>query len=71
MKLMDSKQKIQAINSSGSGLDRILRPTFEERHKRLTIYLEHDMYKCLQEQREHGSTQTKMINEALRRYFDN
>lgn len=73
-KLVDSKQKIEAINSSGSSsldLGRVLRPTFEERHKRLTIYLEHDVYKCLLERRSYGSSQTKMINEALRRYFEN
>ena len=72
-KLWDSKQKLERINSQAVQVDqrRVPRGKFEERHRRITIYLEWDLYDKLQERRIEGISQTRVINDALRRFWKN
>ena len=69
-KLWESKQKLDRINSQSTPVDqrKVPRGKFEESHRRITIYLEWDMYDKLQEMRLNGMSQTQVINNALR-YF--
>ena len=69
-KLWESKQKLERINSQSTSVDqrKVPRGKFEESHRRITIYLEWDMYDKLQEMRLNGMSQTQVINNALR-YF--
>ena len=69
-KLWESKQKLERINSQSTPVDqrKVPRGKFEESHRRITIYLEWDMYDKLQEMRLNGMSQTQVINNALR-YF--
>ena len=69
-KLWESKQKLERINSQSTPVDQRKAPRgkFEESHRRITIYLEWDMYDKLQEMRLNGMSQTQVINNALR-YF--
>ena len=69
-KLWESKQKLERINSQSTPVDQrtVPRGKFEESHRRITIYLEWDMYDKLQEMRLNGMSQTQVINNALR-YF--
>ena len=69
-KLWESKQKLDRINSQSTPVDQRKAPRgkFEESHRRITIYLEWDMYDKLQEMRLNGMSQTQVINNALR-YF--
>jgi|GEM_PF-5376297 len=45
--------------------------SFADRHKRVTLYLEHDVYTQLMYRREQGriKNQTHLINTVLREYF--
>ena len=45
--------------------------SFDERHKRITLYLELDLFKELMYRREQAQikNQTAFINEVLREYF--
>ena len=72
-KLWDSKQKLERINSQSVQVDqrRVPRGKFEERHRRITIYLEWDLYDKLQERRIEGISQTRVINDALRCFWKN
>ena len=72
-KLWDSKQKLERINSQATQVDqrRVPRGKFEERHRRITIYLEWDLYDKLQERRIEGISQTRVINDALRCFWKN
>ncbi|MEA4835254.1 MAG: hypothetical protein VB133_08975 [Anaeromusa sp.] len=72
-KLWDSKQKLERINSQAVQVDqrRVPRGKFEERHRRITIYLEWDLYDKLQERRIEGISQTRVINDALRCFWKN
>ena len=72
-KLWDSKQKLERINSQAVQVDqlRVPRGKFEERHRRITIYLEWGLYDKLQELRIEGISQTRVINDALRCFWKN
>ena len=72
-KLWESKQKLERINSQSVQVDqrKIPRGKFEESHRRITIYLEWDLYDKLQEMRLKGMSQTQVINNALRRFWKN
>ena len=72
-KLWDSKQKLERINSQAAQVDqrRVPRGKFEESHRRITIYLEWDLYDKLQERRIEGISQTRVINDALRCFWKN
>ena len=72
-KLWESKQKLERINSQSLQVDqrKIPRGKFEESHRRITIYLEWDLYDKLQEMRLKGMSQTQVINNALRRFWKN
>jgi len=67
-KLWESKQKLERINSQSVPVNSRKVPLgkFEESHRRITIYLEWDMYDKLQEMRLNGMSQTQVINNALR-----
>ena len=70
-KLWESKQKLERINSQSLQVDqrKIPRGKFEESHRRITIYLEWDLYDKLQEMRLKGMSQTQVINNALRCFW--
>lgn len=70
-KLWESKKKLEQINAPKSqGVQRNLpRSKFEESHRRITIYLEWDLYDKLQEMRVTGVSQTQVINNALRCFW--
>ena len=70
-KLWESKQKLERINSQSVQVDqrKIPRGKFEESHRRITIYLEWDLYDKLQEMRLKGMSQTQVINNALRCFW--
>ena len=70
-KLWESKQKLERINSQAVQVDqrKIPRGKFEESHRRITIYLEWDLYDKLQEMRLKGMSQTQVINNALRCFW--
>ena len=72
-KLWESKQKLERINSQEVQVDqrKIPRGKFEESHRRITIYLEWDLYDKLQEMRLKGMSQTQVINNALRCFWKN
>lgn len=72
-KLWESKQKLERINSQSLQVDqrKIPRGKFEESHRRITIYLEWDLYDKLQEMRLKGMSQTQVINNALRCFWKN
>ena len=72
-KLWESKQKLERINSQLVQVDqrKIPRGKFEESHRRITIYLEWDLYDKLQEMRLKGMSQTQVINDALRCFWKN
>ncbi|SDE94215.1 hypothetical protein SPACI_050780 [Sporomusa acidovorans DSM 3132] len=71
-KLWESKQKLDQINQftvipAESTLSSV---KFEDRHKRITIYLERDVYVQLQIMRSRGYSQTRVINNALRLFWE-
>lgn len=71
-KLWESKQKLDQINQftvipAESTLASV---KFEDRHKRITIYLERDVYEQLQIMRSRGYSQTRVINKALRLFWE-
>ena len=72
-KLWESKQNLERINSQSVQVDqrKIPRGKFEESHRRITIYLEWDLYDKLQEMRLKGMSQTQVINNALRCFWKN
>ena len=77
-KLWDSKQKLKRINacdsekpSSPQTYQRSSGPSFEERHKRVTTYIENDLYREIESLREQGriSNLKTLYNDALRDYL--
>ena len=70
-KLWESKQRLERINSQSVQVDqrKMPRGKFEESHRRITIYLEWDLYDKLQEMRLKGMSQTQVINNALRCFW--
>lgn len=71
-KLWEIKQRIEQINqgkpSDGSGES--CRPApFEQRHRRITLYLENQVHAELQVLRRQGVSQSVVVNLALREFF--
>ncbi|NCB76922.1 MAG: hypothetical protein EOM42_07500 [Negativicutes bacterium] len=65
-----SKQRLEQINQySGSRTRAVGAEKFDESHRRLTIYVEWPLYERLQEERLQGHSQTRTINEALKRFW--
>ncbi len=65
-KLWQSKLKMDRINQlNGAETEDLPKGRFEDRHKRITIYLERDIYENLQIMRSRGFSQTRLINKAL------
>lgn len=71
-KLWESKQKLNKINQPQllPNNEAPARGRFEDRHKRITIYLEREIYEQLQVMRSRGYSQTKVINNALKLCWD-
>lgn len=67
-KLWESKQKLDQINHPHirATEETALGGRFEDRHKRITIYLEREVYDQLQSLRGRGYSQTRVVNAALR-----
>lgn len=61
-KLWESKQKMERLNRR---VEPEVKARYEERYKRITIYLENEIYDKLQVLRKQGFTQTAVINAAL------
>lgn len=70
-KLLQGKRRLEAINNKESNT-RIVGGTFEDRHKRVTLYLELPLFEEIQELRLEGkiSNMTRFVNTALRYYLD-
>lgn len=70
-RLWESKLKLSRINQQQSATDDGTLPKgkFEDRHRRITIYLERDVYDRLQVVRGQGHSQTRVINSALRQFW--
>lgn len=71
-KLWESKLKLDKINQSHAVPAEEVLPQgkFEDRHKRITIYLEREVYDQLQIMRSRGFSQTRVINNALRLFWE-
>lgn len=61
-KLWESKQKMERLNRRVESGAKI---RYEDRYRRITIYLENEIYDKLQVLRNRGFTQTTVINAAL------
>ena len=76
-KLWESKQRLEQINQTinvddTTGTTSRLKakgPKFEERHTRITLYLENDVFSDLQALRSQGISQSLILNTALKEYF--
>jgi len=75
-KLWESKQKLERINAADPEKplpagQLSYRPRFEERHKRVTTYLENDLYREIESLREQGKILNlkSLYNDALRDYL--
>lgn len=80
-KLRKVSQKIEAINRFEPAMEpecsprqyhrRISGPRFEERHHRVTTYLENDLFQHVESLREQGKilNLTALFNEALREHL--
>ena len=62
--LLDSKKRLDGINQSSLAI-----PKFEDRHRRITLYLENEVYADLQLLRAPGKSQSAIVNQALRDYM--
>lgn len=71
-RLWESKLKLDKINQLHGMYEEEVLPKgkFEDRHKRITIYLEREIYEQLQIMRSRGYSQTRIINNALRLFFE-
>lgn len=71
-KLWESKLKLDKINQSHLTAieSAVNKGKFEDRHKRITIYLEREIYEQLQILRSRGYSQTRIINNALKLFWD-
>lgn len=65
-KLWESKQKMERLNRS---VETETKMRYEDRHRRITIYLEQEIYDKLQVLRKQGLTQTAVINAALEEFL--
>ena len=62
--LNESKKRLDAINKAP-----VKQGSFEDRHRRITLYLENDVYADLQILRNAGMSQSKIVNDALKSYM--
>ena len=62
--LSESKKRLDAINQAP-----VKQGSFEDRHRRITLYLENDVYADLQLLRGSGISQSNIVNEALKEYM--
>lgn len=78
-RLKRTSQAIEAMNRNQEGPEAEMRPRqhrrttgprFEERHQRVTTYLENDLFRQIESLREQGKilSITALFNEALRAY---
>lgn len=65
-KLWESKQKMERLNRR---VESEAKTRYEDRYRRITIYLENENYDKLQALRKQGFTQTAVINAALGELF--
>ena len=63
--LNKSKKRLDAINNAP-----IKQSSFEDRHRRITLYLENDVYADLQILRNTGMSQSRIVNDALKSYIN-
>ncbi|HEY8910780.1 MAG TPA: hypothetical protein VIM51_10955 [Desulfosporosinus sp.] len=76
-KLKETAQRIEAMNAvEGNEVispryRRSLGPKFEERHKRITTYLENDLFRKVEALREQGKilSLTSLFNESVKDYL--
>ena len=72
-KLWETKKRLELINRNvgGSGAVPLAEkgPKFEERNKRITLYLENDVYADLQAIRSQGVSQSMLVNLALKEFI--
>jgi len=73
--LSSSKEKLEKINSGYIYKRRQggrKRKTFEERHKRVTLYFQNKVYEEVQALREQGkiTNLTEFVNNAIREYLE-
>lgn len=61
-KLWESKQRIEHLNRRSKSEPK---SRYEDRYRRITIYLDTQIYEDLQALRKQGFTQTAVINAAL------
>lgn len=62
--LTESKKRLDAINNVP-----VKQSRFEDRHRRVTLYLENDVYADLQLLRNTGMSQSQIVNNALKEYI--
>ena len=62
--LSESKKRLDAINQAPAK-----QGSFEDRHRRITLYLENDVYADLQLLRGSGTSQSQIVNDALKNYI--
>ena len=71
-RLWDTKKRLDEINHpcdpSGNNLQSKA-AKFEDRHRRLTIYLENEVFADLQALRSQGIRQSPVVNLALKEFF--
>ena len=69
-KMQESRKKIDVINNME--FNRTPGSTFEERHKRVTLYFENDLYLLVQGLRAKGEIPnlTRFVNRAIMYYLD-
>ena len=72
-KLWETKKRLEQINRTviAGTVDPLHHkgPKFEERHKRITLYLENEVYSDLQAIRSQGISQSLVVNLALKEFF--
>lgn len=69
-RFLKSRQRLAQINQRSGQRERVVgAEKFDESHRRITIYLEWPLYERLQEERLQGNSQTRTINEALKRFW--
>ena len=74
-KLWDTKIRLEKINrlrsAEGMELTQTKGAKFEERFKRITLYLENDVYSDLQAIRSQNIPMSTVVNKALKEFFQN
>ena len=72
-KLWETKQRLEQINrkhiNACGGQLQVKGPKFEERNKRITLYLENEVYADLQAIRSQGLSQSMIVNLAVKEFI--